>query len=200
MLKNNEEHHVHHHGDEEENIKASVLRLALGMIVAFTGIYFENKLGGNALASLLVILGYCILVYRTAKSAILELIHEHEIDETFLMTVSSIGAYLIGEHLEGLMVIILYEIGEILEDKAVDKRQRERWDAPATISALHHAHTQHFPRRLQPPCHTPPDRHLNLYDSARLKHFPPSDCNPPLQCQSQANKNLSTDNPVYLHQ
>ena len=124
-----EHHHEHEHGcgcghchgGEEENIKASILRLVLGMIVAFTGIYFENKLGGNNLASILVILGYCILIYRTAKSAISTLIHEHAIDETFLMSVSSVGAYLIGEHLEGLMVIILYEIGEILEDKAVDK-------------------------------------------------------------------------------
>ena len=89
--------------------------------VAFTGIYFEKKLGTNTLASILVVLGYCILIYRTAKSAISTLIHEHSIDETFLMSISCIGAYLIGEHLEGLMVIILYEIGEILEDKAVDK-------------------------------------------------------------------------------
>lgn len=111
----------HCHGEEEENIKTAIVRLVLGMIVAFTGIYFENKIPGNKLAGLLVILGYCILIYRTAKSAISTLVHEHAIDETFLMSISSIGAYLIGEHLEGLMVIILYEIGEILEDKAVDK-------------------------------------------------------------------------------
>ena len=111
----------HHHGGEEEIIKYSILRLVLGMIVAFIGIYFENKLNSNILASLFVILGYCILIFRTAKSAILTLIKEHSIDETFLMSISCIGAYLIGEHLEGLMVIILYEIGEILEDKAVDK-------------------------------------------------------------------------------
>lgn len=113
--------HDHHHGEEEENIKYSIARLVLGMVVAFTGIYFENKLGSNTLASILIILGYCILIYRTAKSAISTLIHDHAIDETFLMSISCIGAYLIGEHLEGLMVIILYEIGEILEDKAVDK-------------------------------------------------------------------------------
>ena len=112
--------HGHNHG-EEENIKASIARLILGIIVAFTGIYFEHKLGVNTLASILIILGYCILIYRTAKSAISTLVHEHAIDETFLMSISCIGAYLIGEHLEGLMVIILYEIGEILEDKAVDK-------------------------------------------------------------------------------
>ena len=35
-----------------------------------------------------------------------------------------IGAYLIGKQSEGLMVIALYEIGEILEDKAVNKSRK----------------------------------------------------------------------------
>ena len=113
--------HGHNHGEEEENIKASILRLILGIIVAFTGIYFEHKLSSNALATILIILGYCILMYRPAKTALSILIHEHGIDENFLITISCIGAYLVGEHMEGLMVIILYEIGEILEDKAIDK-------------------------------------------------------------------------------
>ena len=106
---------------EEENIKTSILRLCLGIVVAFVGIYFETRLGNNILAKLLVILGYFILVYRTGKSALSMLIKEHAIDENFLVTISTFGAYLVGEHMEGLMVIILYEIGEILEDKAVDK-------------------------------------------------------------------------------
>ena len=116
-----EHNHGNNHSGEEENIKASILRLILGMIVAFTGIYFENKIGSNILATILIILGYCILMYRPAKTAASILIHEHGIDENFLITISCIGAYLVGEHMEGLMVIILYEIGEILEDKAVDK-------------------------------------------------------------------------------
>ena len=41
------------------------------------------------------------------------------INENFLITISCIGAYLVGEHMEGLMVIILYEIGKILEEKAI---------------------------------------------------------------------------------
>ena len=116
-----EHNHGNNHSGEEENIKASILRLILGMIVAFTGIYFENKIGSNILATILIILGYCILMYRPAKTAASILIHEHGIDENFLITISCIGAYLVGEHMEGLMVIILYEIGEILEDKAIDK-------------------------------------------------------------------------------
>ena len=48
--------------------------------------------------------GNAIKLLRTSKS----------INENLLVTVSCIGAYLVGEHLEGLMVIILYEIGKIL--------------------------------------------------------------------------------------
>lgn len=127
-------HHEHSHKEkigecgcchkEEEDLKISILRLCLGIVVAFVGIYFENRLGNNILAKLLVILGYFILVYRTGKSALSMLLHEHAIDENFLVTISTFGAYLVGEHMEGLMVIILYEIGEILEDKAVDKSRK----------------------------------------------------------------------------
>jgi Cd2+/Zn2+-exporting ATPase len=43
------------------------------------------------------------------------------INENFLVTISTIGAYLLGETHEGLMVIFLYEIGKMLESKAVNK-------------------------------------------------------------------------------
>ena len=47
-----------------------------------------------------------------------------KINENFLITVSYVGAYLVGEHMEGLMVIILYEIGKILEEKSINKSRK----------------------------------------------------------------------------
>ena len=41
-----------------------------------------------------------------------------------LIVVSAIGAYLVGKNSEGLMVITLYEIGKILESKAVNKTRK----------------------------------------------------------------------------
>ncbi len=58
---------------------------------------------------------------RTIKNTFIILIKERTINENFLITISCIGAYLIGKHTEGIMVILLYEIGKILEDMAINK-------------------------------------------------------------------------------
>ena len=42
-------------------------------------------------------------------------------DENFLMAVASIGAMAVGETAEGVMVMLLYQLGEYLQHKAVDK-------------------------------------------------------------------------------
>lgn len=65
-----------------------------------------------------------ILLYRTIKNAIKLLRISHSINENFLVVISCIGAYLIGECFEGFMVIVLYEIGKILEEKAVNKTRK----------------------------------------------------------------------------
>ena len=72
----------------------------------------------------LVIIGYGILLYRTIKNAIKLLVRNKTINENLLITISCIGAYLVGKHMEGLMVITLYEIGKILEEKAINKTRK----------------------------------------------------------------------------
>ena len=71
-----------------------------------------------------MLIGYIILLYRTAKNAIYLLFKSKTINENLLITISCIGAYLIGKHTEGLMVIVLYEIGKILEEKAINKTRK----------------------------------------------------------------------------
>ena len=98
------------------------IRLVLGIFVAITGFIgvFQNEL----FSSILIVAGYVILLYKTAKKAIKQLIKNKVLDESMLITISCIGAYLIGKQSEGLMVIILYEIGEFLEEKAVGKSRK----------------------------------------------------------------------------
>lgn len=42
-------------------------------------------------------------------------------DENFLMSIAGIGAFLIGEYPEGVIVMVLYQVGELFQDMAVDK-------------------------------------------------------------------------------
>ena len=108
--------------DKEENkIKNQIIRLIIGILVA--GIGFYAKLP-EQISNIFIIIGYVILLYRTATNAIKMLINSKKINENFLITISCIGAYEVGEHMEGLMVIILYEIGKILEEKSINKSRK----------------------------------------------------------------------------
>jgi len=45
-------------------------------------------------------------------------------DENFLMSIASIGAFLMGEHPEGVAVMLFYQIGELFQNYAVEKSRR----------------------------------------------------------------------------
>lgn len=98
-----------------------ILRLVIGTIVAVVGLYLPMP---KVLSIILIILGYAILLYRTTKNAIKFLFKSKTINENLLITISCIGAYLVGKHSEGLMVIVLYEIGKVLEEKAINKTRK----------------------------------------------------------------------------
>ena len=107
--------------DEEvkENKKNyNLIRLIIGVIIALFGLYvnFNNEI----INKILIIASYVILLYRTFKVAVKMFIKSHTINENALITISAIGAYFVDKQMEGLMVIILYEIGKILEEKAVN--------------------------------------------------------------------------------
>ena len=95
-----------------------LIRLIIGVIIALLGLYvdFNNEI----INKILIIASYVILLYRTFKVAVKMLIKSHTINENALITISAIGAYFVDKQIEGLMVIILYEIGKILEEKAVN--------------------------------------------------------------------------------
>ena len=96
----------------------NIIRLIIGVIIALLGLYvnFDNEI----INKILIIASYVILLYRTFKVAVKMLIKSHTINENALITISAIGAYFVDKQMEGLMVIILYEIGKILEEKAVN--------------------------------------------------------------------------------
>lgn len=106
---------------KESKMGAQIARLLIGIIIAGIGLYAKLP---DTISTIFIILGYAILLYRTAKNAFKMLFASKKINENFLITVSCVGAYLVGEHMEGLMVIILYEIGKILEEKSISKSRK----------------------------------------------------------------------------
>ena len=106
---------------KQESLGVDIFRLALGLVLALIGIYAKLP---NVVSMVLIILGYGILLFRTVKNAIKLLLSGSGINENLLITISVIGAFLVGERTEGLMVITLYEIGKILESKAINKTRK----------------------------------------------------------------------------
>ena len=95
-----------------------ILRLVIGAIVAGVGLYIPMP---QIASTIFIVLGYAVLLFKTVKNAVKLLFKSKTINENLLITISCIGAYLVGKSSEGLMVIILYEIGKILEEKAINK-------------------------------------------------------------------------------
>lgn len=64
---------------------------------------------------------YFASAYDVLWGAILNLKNKNIFDEKLLMSVASVGAFAIGEYVESICVMVLYGVGEIFENFAVDK-------------------------------------------------------------------------------
>lgn len=109
---------------EELNNKRSfwfrLIKLILGTILGCIGIFIENTL----VSKILIISAYILLLSSVFIHAIKLLFKSFTINENMLLCISCIGAYLTNNIHEGLMVIILYEVGKVLESIAVNNSRK----------------------------------------------------------------------------
>ena len=97
-----------------------IARIIIGILIYFLG----TKLNFNTnIQIVLIIVSIIILLSRTIKKAFMQ-IRKGVLDENALITISVIGACLVNKVMEGVMVITLYEIGKILESKAISKTRK----------------------------------------------------------------------------
>lgn len=101
---------------EEEKKEFHVTTLVLGIVLGLLGALLPVDI---SLKYILYFGSYTLLLYRTAINAVKLLFKSFTLNENALITISCIGAFLIGEPLEGMMVIALYTIGKLLEERAV---------------------------------------------------------------------------------
>ena len=127
-------HHEHSHEHGEEEHELTVKQLVLAAVLFVLGLVIEHLPIENWLTNVskveLIHQSICMVLYFAAYiitgkdiiiSAVSNLIHGELMDESFLMSVASIGAILLGEYEEAVAIMILYQVGEKFEDYAVDK-------------------------------------------------------------------------------
>ena len=103
--------------NHDEKGDYELLRFILALLILGVSYLIDVTL----IKEIFIIISYLLLMYKTMIKAINKIVKSHRVDENALICISAIGAYLLGEHIEGLMVLLLYVLGKILEDKAVNK-------------------------------------------------------------------------------
>lgn len=102
-------------------------KLRLITAVAAFALSFAVKLIGVPWWVEMILFGatYLFIGYDVLWRAIRNILHGRVFDENFLMTIASLGAFVVGDFAESAAVMVFYQIGEYFQDYAVDK-SRER--------------------------------------------------------------------------
>ena len=120
------EHHHEHHPTARnlsENTK-TIITIASGAVLFLLGEVLAHF--GMELPSIIVlILGYLILGGKILLTAGKNMFKGHIFDENFLMSIATLGAFIIQEYPEAVGVMLFYRIGEFFEHLAVEKSRSQ---------------------------------------------------------------------------
>ena len=103
----------------EKNQKITIIRIIISALIFVASLFMNSTLSLILLIAAYLIAGYDILI-----KAVRTLFRGLFLDENFLMTIASIGAFLIGEYSEAVFVILFYKVGELFEDYAAGKSRK----------------------------------------------------------------------------
>ncbi|MEG2053087.1 MAG: heavy metal translocating P-type ATPase [Bacilli bacterium] len=111
-------------------MKKNILRIIISSVLFVIGISFEFTLEKTYdfmrwVDLSIYLLSYLIISYDVIYKAVKNTIHGHLFDEQFLMTIATIGAFAIKQYSEAVVVMILYQIGEVFQSFAVNKSRKD---------------------------------------------------------------------------
>ncbi len=117
-----DEHHEHSHG--EKGLNSELITLIIGLLF-FVAATILSKIGILNIISLIIyICAYIVLGHGVLTTALKNIKNKNFFDENTLMTVATIGAFIVGEYPEAVGVMLFFKIGELFEDYAVEKSRK----------------------------------------------------------------------------
>lgn len=110
---------------KEKKAKQVKMWLILSSAVLFLVAFILDKTGANFWVSLgFYIAAYALSGFEILWASAVNIAHGKIFDENFLMSIATIGAFAIGKYAEAVMVMLLYQIGEWLQDRAVMRSKK----------------------------------------------------------------------------
>jgi Cd2+/Zn2+-exporting ATPase len=114
-----EEAEGHDHG--EELSKGRIIAYVLGAIFYFVS-FFAIK--DTTVQLVIFVAVYILFGYKVLLKSLQNILKGRIFDENFLMTIASVGAFVIGEYPEAAAVMMFYQIGELFQDYALDHSRK----------------------------------------------------------------------------
>ncbi len=136
------QHYAHQHGDDVHGhdghnhggsgfgqtvgaYLAANSKMLWRIVIALVLFFGALALGHDSIYTRpMLLLAYVVIAYDILYYSLKNIIRGNLFDENFLMSVATIGAFAIGQFDEGVAVMIFYQIGEFLQEMAVDKSRR----------------------------------------------------------------------------
>ena len=103
-------------------MKKRVIRVIIALLLFLLAlcIPFTNEWINNGI----YIISYIIVGLPIVLEAIRNILKGKVFDENFLMSIATIGAFIIGEFPEAVAVMLFYQVGELFQSYAVDKSRK----------------------------------------------------------------------------
>lgn len=127
----------------KEKQKRQVLRLVLVVVILITSYFIQNE----SLSISLSLSAYLIAGYDIIIKAIKNILNGNFLDEFFLLSVATIGAIILGEYFEATEVMLLFQVGELFQDYALDISRKSLEEL--VESAPEYANIEHGGQLLQ---------------------------------------------------
>ncbi len=97
----------------------------VGIFILIVNVILDHTLDMNQnIYLLLMIVSYLFISYRILFRALKNVIKGQVFDEHILMTIATLGALMLGEYIEGIAVMVFYQIGEYFQDVAVNRSRK----------------------------------------------------------------------------
>lgn len=110
---------------DNDGINKTLLRLIIGAVIYVIGIVLGGIIKVEFPAEIAcLIVAYLVLGVDVIIKAFKNIVKGRIFDENFLMTLSTVGAFIIGEYPEAVAVMMFYQIGEYFQMSAVKRSRR----------------------------------------------------------------------------
>lgn len=118
--------HDHSHDHGAKNTRVMITRLIAGLVLGVTAYAFALS---REVELVLFVISYLVVGGDIVLKALKNIVRGQVFDEYFLMSIATIGAFVIGEYPEGVAVMLFYQVGELFQSIAVNRSRK-------SISAL----------------------------------------------------------------